>query len=274
MAASPEDRTLEDAFGNCDLSIVEDDALDKFLAVQSDKTSLCILTSGGSQVALEKRAVRTLENFSTGNRGARCVEAFLDLAQARRYSVILLTRKGATLPYARTFSVSSFADAEEFQPTERGALLENAEAATACSRLRQVLDEQRLFVAEYTTVQEYLFSLRHIARKCKNVQRRAMFCLAAAVSDFYIPASEMAEHKIQTSDGSLTLTLRPVPKCLGLLTSTWASHAFFVSFKVTFGLLLSSARGASQRLLTCFRPTGNLRSSACALYSWKQTLAS
>lgn len=30
-----------------------------------------------------------------------------------------------------------------------------------------------------------------------------MFYLAAAVSDFYIPASEMPEHKIQSSEGPL-----------------------------------------------------------------------
>lgn len=32
---------------------------------------------------------------------------------------------------------------------------------------------------------------------------KAMFYLAAAVSDFYIPASEMPEHKIQSSNGPL-----------------------------------------------------------------------
>lgn len=31
----------------------------------------------------------------------------------------------------------------------------------------------------------------------------AMFYLAAAVSDFYIPPSEMSEHKIQSMDGPL-----------------------------------------------------------------------
>lgn len=32
---------------------------------------------------------------------------------------------------------------------------------------------------------------------------KAMFYLAAAVSDFYIPAYEMPEHKIQSSNGPL-----------------------------------------------------------------------
>lgn len=34
----------------------------------------------------------------------------------------------------------------------------------------------------------------------------AMFYLAAAVSDFYIPASEMPEHKIQSSNGPLQVS--------------------------------------------------------------------
>ncbi len=35
---------------------------------------------------------------------------------------------------------------------------------------------------------------------------KAMFYLAAAVSDFYIPASEMPEHKIQSSNGPLQVS--------------------------------------------------------------------
>lgn len=39
----------------------------------------------------------------------------------------------------------------------------------------------------------------------------AMFYLAAAVSDFYIPASEMPEHKIQSSNGPLQVS-EQIPK--------------------------------------------------------------
>lgn len=35
-----------------------------------------------------------------------------------------------------------------------------------------------------------------------------MFYLAAAVSDFYIPASEMPEHKIQSSNGPLQVSAK------------------------------------------------------------------
>jgi phosphopantothenoylcysteine synthetase/decarboxylase len=59
-----------------------------------------------------------------------------------------------------------------------------------------------------------------------------MFMLAAAVSDFYVPWGQLPEHKIQSADGALTLTLTNVPKCLGLLRQQWAPGAFFVSFKL------------------------------------------
>lgn len=36
---------------------------------------------------------------------------------------------------------------------------------------------------------------------------KAMFYLAAAVSDFYIPACDMPEHKIQSSNGPLQVSL-------------------------------------------------------------------
>jgi hypothetical protein len=42
--------------------------------------------------------------------------------------------------------------------------------------------------------------------------RRALFYLAAAVSDFYIPVEEMAVHKIQSGDGPLTLSMQQVRK--------------------------------------------------------------
>lgn len=44
-----------------------------------------------------------------------------------------------------------------------------------------------------------------------NEGSMAMFYLAAAVSDFYIPASEMPEHKIQSSNGPLQVS-EQIPK--------------------------------------------------------------
>lgn len=82
-----------------------------------------------------------------------------------------------------------------------------------------------------------------------------MLYLAAAVSDFFVPPSELMEHKIQSgqhSDG-LHLHLKPVPKCLALLRERWAPHAFTVSFKLETDpdMLLKKATGALGRSVAC-----------------------
>lgn len=60
----------------------------------------------------------------------------------------------------------------------------------------------------------------------------AMLYLAAAVSDFFVPWAEMAEHKIQSSGGGLHLSLDRVPKALGTLRTSWAPRAMIISFKL------------------------------------------
>ncbi|XP_058858239.1 phosphopantothenate--cysteine ligase isoform X2 [Acipenser ruthenus] len=73
-----------------------------------------------------------------------------------------------------------------------------------------------------------------------------MFYLAAAVSDFYIPASEMPEHKIQSSNGPLQITMKMVPKILSPLVKDWAPRAFVISFKLETdpSILVGRARRA------------------------------
>ncbi|XP_030633383.1 phosphopantothenate--cysteine ligase isoform X2 [Chanos chanos] len=73
-----------------------------------------------------------------------------------------------------------------------------------------------------------------------------MFYLAAAVSDFYIPASEMPEHKIQSSNGPLQISMKMVPKMLSPLVKDWAPKAFVISFKLETdpSILLERARQA------------------------------
>ncbi|XP_043917717.1 phosphopantothenate--cysteine ligase isoform X2 [Protopterus annectens] len=73
-----------------------------------------------------------------------------------------------------------------------------------------------------------------------------MFYLAAAVSDFYIPASEMPQHKIQSSSGPLQLSMKMVPKILSPLVKDWAPKAYVISFKLETdpSILVDRARKA------------------------------
>ncbi|XP_016045067.1 phosphopantothenate--cysteine ligase isoform X3 [Erinaceus europaeus] len=73
-----------------------------------------------------------------------------------------------------------------------------------------------------------------------------MFYLAAAVSDFYVPVSEMPEHKIQSSGGPLQITMKMVPKMLSPLVKDWAPNAFVISFKLETNpsIVIDRARNA------------------------------
>ena len=64
---------------------------------QSHHRPLALVSSGGTATDLEVNAVRMLDNFSTGMRGAVSVEQFLK----RGYAVIHLQRCGSASPYSR-----------------------------------------------------------------------------------------------------------------------------------------------------------------------------
>lgn len=86
---------------------------------------------------------------------------------------------------------------------------------------------------DFVTLPDYLFKLQAGTKILARLQNRAMYYLAAAVSDFFIPSQKMVEHKIQSRDGGLTLTLDQVPKFLTPLVSNWAAHGLIVSFKAS-----------------------------------------
>jgi phosphopantothenate---cysteine ligase (ATP) len=101
----------------------------------------------------------------------------------------------------------------------------------------EALRESRILSLPFRTVTSYLASLELVATVVNDCRSLVVFYMAAAVSDFYIPAEEMPMHKIQSRDdsnneGGLTLHLRPVPKALGYLRTYWAPDAYLVSFKL------------------------------------------
>jgi len=101
----------------------------------------------------------------------------------------------------------------------------------------------------FTTLSDYLWLLRAAAQEMNALGPRALLYLAAAVSDFYIPSHQMPNHKIQSSQGPLNLSLQLVPKMLGPLVTVWAPNAFIVSFKLETDekILESKAREALKK---------------------------
>uniref|UniRef100_A0AAV2M8C4 Phosphopantothenate--cysteine ligase n=1 Tax=Knipowitschia caucasica TaxID=637954 RepID=A0AAV2M8C4_KNICA len=207
-----------------------------------------VITSGGTKVPLESRTVRFLDNFSSGRRGASSAEYFIEAG----YAVIFLHRHRSLYPYSRMFSTVNILDALQLQTREQGEdeVVVNQEVLPniykVLKRFQEVKESRLLLPIEFSALSEYLHLLKATAQAVSTIGSMAMFYLAAAVSDFYIPASEMPEHKIQSSNGPLQLSLNMVPKILSPLVKDWAPQAFVISFKLETdaSILLDKAKRA------------------------------
>jgi phosphopantothenate---cysteine ligase (ATP) len=227
--------------------------------LETDPTRrIAIVTSGGTTVPLERQTVRFIDNFSAGTRGATSAEYFLQAG----YAVIFLHRQFSLLPYSRHYSHSTNCFLDFMDESSDGRVLVAEEYQ---SKMRRVLKQYQhaknnrlLLLLPYTTVTEYLFELRSLARLMNPVGERALFYLAAAVSDFFIPSDRMEEHKIQSRDGGkgqgsstkLVIDLDPIPKFLKTLVDEWAPKgSMVVSFKLETDpdLLVSKAQQSLHR---------------------------
>ncbi|PIN24731.1 putative protein with similarity to phosphopantothenoylcysteine synthetase/decarboxylase [Handroanthus impetiginosus] len=190
---------------------------------------VCV-TSGGTTVPLEKRCVRYIDNFASGHRGAASTEYFLKAG----YAVVFLHRRRTYQPYCRSLPEDPLLECFEVtsesnitvQPTHAKAVKE------AISEHHAAVTQGTLLKLSFTTVFEYLQMLQLIALSMRSLGPRAMFYLAAAVSDFYVPWESMAAHKIQSGSGPLDMRLAEVPKMLSMLRKVWAPMAFCISFKL------------------------------------------
>ncbi|KAJ1915523.1 Phosphopantothenate--cysteine ligase cab2 [Tieghemiomyces parasiticus] len=213
------------------------------------RSRIALVTSGGTTVPLENQTVRFIDNFSAGTRGAASTEYFL----AAGYAVVFMYRERSLQPYARHFSNprSNTLDYLSFDAKGRVTVRPDIAglAAEQLALYQKALDDRSLLMIPFTTVTEYLFLLRSATRILSPLGSHVLYYLAAAVSDFFIPAQKMVEHKIQSADGALTLTMDQVPKFLRPLVFQWAPHSFIVSFKLETDpkLLIPKAKHALTR---------------------------
>nr|SVE75199.1 EOG090X085T [Daphnia dolichocephala] len=191
------------------------------------KNRVALITSGGTTVPLEQNTVRFIDNFSAGTRGSASAEYFLEAG----YLVIFLHRSKSLEPYSRHLIGRNIFDMIEALPDhitvgdkykiELGVLAEKYQHYKC-----------NLLMISFNTLADYLWLLQATAQKMQILGPLALLYLAAAVSDFYIPTSQMPCHKIQSSGGPLSLSLELVPKMLAPLVTLWAPNAFVVSFKL------------------------------------------
>ncbi|KAJ8693833.1 Phosphopantothenate--cysteine ligase cab2, variant 2 [Pleurotus ostreatus] len=106
-----------------------------------------------------------------------------------------------------------------------------------------------LHTLAFVTVNDYLWLLRAVSQELSALRRRALYYLAAAVSDFFLPRQKMSEHKIQSGKGSLHIEMDQVPKILKSMVDEWTKDGFIVSFKLETdpALLIPKARAALKR---------------------------
>ncbi|ESK90235.1 phosphopantothenate-cysteine ligase [Moniliophthora roreri MCA 2997] len=231
-----------------------------FVAHQAEQgRNVVLVTSGGTTVPLELNVVRFLDNFSAGTRGATSAEYFLQAG----YAVIFMHRQFSLQPFSRHYSHSTnpFLDFLEIDgptnnkdgtqtppqigvtPSKRVHLLEVLQA------YKSVQAQGTLLTLTFVTVNDYLWLLRAVSQELSKLKRKAMYYLAAAVSDFFLPRQKLSEHKIQSGKGSLLIEMDQVPKILKPMVDEWSRDGYIVSFKLETdpALLIPKARAALER---------------------------
>ncbi|XP_019632139.1 PREDICTED: phosphopantothenate--cysteine ligase-like [Branchiostoma belcheri] len=216
-----------------------------------DGRRLVLVTSGGTRVPLESRTVRFIDNFSVGTRGSVSAENFL----AQGYAVIFLHRLNSLEPFTRHFSRVNFLDLLSLTTTAEGSAdvqvdpQHTARLVGVLQRYQQVKETGTLLSVSFLSLSDYLYLLRAAAEAFSHIGPAAMLYLAAAVSDFYIPHNELPEHKIQSANGPLQITMQMTPKMLSPLVKEWAPQAFTVSFKLETdtSILIKKAKQALQK---------------------------
>ncbi|CAL0305541.1 unnamed protein product [Lupinus luteus] len=212
-----------------------------------DSKRIVCVTSGGTTAPLEQRCVRYVDNFSSGHRGATSTEYFLKAG----YAVIFLYRRGSFQPFCRSLPddplLECFEPADELNIQVRETYSEAVKRAVVDHHA--AVTGGLLLKLPFNTIFEYLQMLQLVATSMRCLGPRAMFYLAAAVSDFYVPWKDMVEHKIQSGSHLLDVQLVQVPKMLSMLRKDWAPSAFCISFKLetNSNILLNKAATALEK---------------------------
>lgn len=193
-----------------------------------------LITSGGTSVPLERNTVRFIDNFSRGTRGASSAEKFLQ----KGYAVIFLHRTQTLEPFLRHFNQRLV-----FNTLSECLTSEEDDDKLALEPMHNLMDDMRelfktyretkdrLLNIDFVELADYIHYLHLISIIIRQLAPKSIFYLAAAVSDFYVPPSNLSTHKIESGE-PLRLTLELVPKFLHPLVKFWAPDAYVVSFKL------------------------------------------
>ncbi|NWH42117.1 PPCS ligase, partial [Chloropsis hardwickii] len=214
---------------------------------------VALVTSGGTQVPLEARAVRFLENFSSGRRGAASAERLVRAG----YAVCFLHRARSAFPWARALPPHGPAllDALRLTPGPPPGV---AAAPAALPALLPALREYQsateagaLLAIEFTGLAEYLALLRAAARALAPLGTRGTGGSRGEPGrrDGAVTGSWGTGQERTEPPGGSPITMKMVPKMLSPLVRDWAPEAYVISFKLETDpqILLDKSRQALEK---------------------------
>ncbi|KEG01535.1 phosphopantothenoylcysteine synthetase, putative [Plasmodium vinckei vinckei] len=122
---------------------------------------IILITSGGTKVSLEHASVRSIENFSTGKRGALIGEYFL----LKNKKVIFLYRKGTFKPFEYNLKQLSTLNNFEIKNKNIYFNLNNVDNNLLISDIENFRKyEKNLFCIPFETIFDYAFYLIEICK--------------------------------------------------------------------------------------------------------------
>uniref|UniRef100_A0A1I7TNI8 DFP domain-containing protein n=1 Tax=Caenorhabditis tropicalis TaxID=1561998 RepID=A0A1I7TNI8_9PELO len=203
------------------MSITNSDIeIDTFLKKNQD-SRIVFITSGGTQVPLEKNTVRFIDNFSMGTRGATSAEFFLRAG----YAVIFMHREESLKPFSRHFP--NIFNSLTVDKTGEKVVCNIPNLANVLKE--KIKYEDKIMYIPFKTFDQYMTRLENICIHLNPLGSRAMVYLAAAVSDFVV--TQLPTHKI-ASNTELSLELSVAPKVIEKVVNCFVPKAFIVSFKL------------------------------------------
>ena len=168
-------------------------------------------------------------------------------------------RQFSLQPFSRHYSHSTnpFLDLLDIDEPPEGSAAVPSISVTSSKRdhllevlktYKSVQKAETMLTLNFVTVNDYLWLLRAVSKELSVLGKEAMYYLAAAVSDFFLPRQKMvflpsrlirplltlpqSVHKIQSGKGSLHIEMDQVPKILKPMVAEWTRQGFVVSFKV------------------------------------------
>jgi len=166
------------------------------LVVFASSTTLALVRTPHCYAELEPRIYSP---SIAGTRGATSAEYFLKAG----YAVIFMHRQFSLQPFSRHYSHSTnpfldFLEIEPPSPTDHSAQPTISVTPEKRQDLLEVLSMYKavhaagtLLSLTFVTVDDYLWLLRALSHELSVLGKKAMYYLAAAVSDFFLPRQRL-----------------------------------------------------------------------------------